>query len=319
MPVVMHKIIHRLTLAYLIGIVPFAALNFIQGNMLIGTLISVICCNLLYIDISIIRTKKYNSNVTFVVLMPIVYFLLYTLVIDKGILGILWSFPTVVIVNFIMHQRQAMAANMLILLVLSPAMVQTFDYAIVLRMFASLTIVGVLASLFVNIINEQQDKLHQLAITDPLTGLLNRLTLEENITLAIEQHNRILNPMTIVSIDIDHFKSINDQHGHDYGDQVIIQIANLLQQRCRKVDKVYRLGGEEFLVILFDSDIKSADVFAQSIQQSLAEFKFEHNLSPTLSIGLAEVHEEKTWEQWLKHADENLYTAKQQGRNKIIS
>jgi len=319
MPLIMHKIIHRLTIAYLIGIAPFAVLNFVQGETLISVLIFIICCNLIYIDVSISRKRKYNRNVSFWILMPIVYFLLYKLVLDKGIIGILWSFPTIVIVNFIMPQRQAMISNILTIMAMTPAILHQFEPEIIIRMYASLIIVGALANLFVHIITEQQEKLHKLAVTDPLTGLLNRLTLEQNLTIAIQQHNRTSTPMTLVSIDIDHFKRINDMYGHDAGDKVLIQIATLLKQRCRRVDTLYRLGGEEFLVVLFNTNLQSAYQYATSIQDILQEHDFDHKLNPTLSIGLAEIDKEKTWEEWLKHADKNLYEAKEKGRNLIIS
>jgi diguanylate cyclase (GGDEF)-like protein len=319
MPATMHQIIRKLTTVLLVCIAPFSLINFIQGEVYIGVLISMVSANLLYINIRIRRNKTYNSNIAFAVVMPIAYFILYQLVIDRGIIGILWCFPTIVMVNFIMQQRQAMVANILLIIILTPVILSQFDPSLAIRVLACLITVGGLASLFVNIINDQQKKLHQLAITDPLTGLLNRLTLQDSIKLTIDQHSRTLTPMTLVSIDIDHFKLINDKHGHDIGDQVLIQIATLLKKRCRSIDKLYRLGGEEFLFILFSTDLTNAQLFSHSIQQELAEFNFEYGLAPTLSIGLAEIDKEKTWDECLKKADENLYRAKNSGRNTIIS
>jgi len=318
MPATMHQIIRKLTTVLLVCIAPFSLINFIQGEVYIGVLISMVSANLLYINIRIRRNKTYNSNIAFAVVMPIAYFILYQLVIDRGIIGILWCFPTIVMVNFIMQQRQAMVANILLIIILTPVILSQFDPSLAIRVLACLITVGGLASLFVNIINDQQKKLHQLAITDPLTGLLNRLTLQDSIKLTIDQHSRTLTPMTLVSIDIDHFKLINDKHGHDIGDQVLIQIATLLKKRCRSIDKLYRLGGEEFLFILFSTDLTNAQLFSYSIQQELAEFNFEYGLAPTLSIGLAEIDKEKTWDECLKKADENLYKAKNSGRNTII-
>lgn len=318
MPVTMYQVIRKLTTVLLVCIAPFSLINFIQGEIYIGVLISMVCANLLYINIRIRRNKTYNSNIAFAVVMPIAYFILYQLVIDRGIIGILWCFPTIVMVNFIMQQRQAMVANILLIIILTPVIWSQFDPSLAIRVLACLITVGGLASLFVNIINDQQKKLHQLAITDPLTGLLNRLTLQDSIKLTIDQHCRTLTSMTLVSIDIDHFKLINDKHGHDIGDQVLIEIATLLKKRCRSIDKLYRLGGEEFLFILFSTDLTNAQLFSLSIQQELAEFNFEYGLAPTLSIGLAEIDKEKTWDECLKKADENLYRAKNSGRNTII-
>lgn len=318
-PSTMHKIINRLTLTYLIGIIPFAILNFSEGNMLIASLISIICFVLTYININISRKKEYNHYLVFVILLPIVYFLLYQNIVVKGFIGVLWCFPTIVIFNFILSQRLAVIANALILLTITPTMLDQFEISLMVRIYTCLIIVGALANLFVHIISEQQSNLHKLIITDPLTGLLNRLTLEDELTLAIEQHARVQTKMTLVSLDIDHFKLINDTHGHDVGDQVLIQISTLLKQHSRLVDKVYRLGGEEFLILLFNTDLQAAHSFATSIQNLLRKHNFDHQLNPTLSIGLAEVDDEKTWEEWLKHADKNLYVAKDEGRNTIIS
>ena len=217
-----------------------------------------------------------------------------------------------------MPQRQAIVANILTLTILAPAISTQFDIEIIVRMYASLIIVGALASLFVNIITDQQKKLQQLAITDPLTGLLNRLTLEDTITRTIQKSHRTLMPMSLVSIDIDHFKLINDKHGHDVGDTVIIKIAELLKNRCRQVDKVYRVGGEEFLVLLFDANLDNAKSFSKSVQEQLSKVEFGNALSPTISIGLADIDKEKTWDECLKLADENLYKAKNSGRNTIV-
>lgn len=319
MPASMLRIIHRLAIVLLIGICPFSIINLLNGNIIVGSLILIISASIFYVTLHISRHQTYKSKIVFWIIMPLTYYLLYLLVVGSGIVGILWCFPTLVIVNFIMKQRRAMISNILILIVLSPEMWSQFDLSLVLRMYASLVTVAALASLFVNVIMDQQNKLHKLAITDPLTGLLNRLTLEDNITLAIQQHSRTSNPMSLASIDIDHFKLINDKHGHDVGDKVLIKIANLLQQRSRHVDKVYRLGGEEFLVVLFNTNLQNARHFANAIQQALAELDIEEALNPTLSIGLAEVDQEKSWEEWLKHADEKLYQAKDNGRNLIIS
>lgn len=319
MPISMHKIIHRLALVLLICVTPFSIANFVLGDFLVGGLIFIICCCIFYISFNMNSQRQYKGNIAFFVLMPIAYFLMYNLLVDRGIIGILWCFPTLVVVNFIMQQRQALISNTLLIVILSPEILSQFDPSFALRIYGTLITVGALSSLFVNVIMDQQNKLHKLAITDPLTGLLNRLTLEEHISLAIEQHNRTVTPMTLASIDIDHFKLINDQHGHDVGDKVLIKIAELLATRTRNVDKVYRLGGEEFLVVLFNANLQNARAFANNVQQELSKLDFEYDITPTLSIGLAEVDKEKTWEEWLKHADENLYQAKESGRNQVIS
>ena len=317
MPLAMHKIVYHLVMVALIALMPFSLYNYFLENYLIASLITLLCISLFYIRFMIRHKQAYNSHIVFWLTMPMICSLLYLLVANKGLIGVLWCYPSIMIVNFVLPQRTALFSNLLIIIFVTPPILNLFELDLLLRIYVTLITAAMLSSLFVNIINDQHNNLHQIAISDPLTGLHNRLTLQDNLNFAIQQHVRISTPMTLASIDIDHFKKINDTYGHDIGDKVLIQIANLLQTRSRSVDKVYRLGGEEFLIILFNTNLKNAHTFADAIQQKLLEEDFGDHLAPTVSIGLAEVDQHQTWEKWLKKADEKLYIAKNDGRNRI--
>jgi diguanylate cyclase (GGDEF)-like protein len=167
-------------------------------------------------------------------------------------------------------------------------------------------------------------KVEHLNIIDPMTGLYNRRFLENFIEKFISQIERQSEFFSILMIDIDFFKKVNDTYGHDVGDKVIVTVADVLQQNIRKSDLAIRYGGEEFMVLLHYADKKSALMIAQKIKDAFENIEFHANnkesFHKTLSIGIAEFPKDAAtiWE-CIKLADNALYIAKTTGRNKIIT
>ncbi|MCW4629057.1 GGDEF domain-containing protein [Marinomonas rhodophyticola] len=123
----------------------------------------------------------------------------------------------------------------------------------------------------------------------------------------------------LLILDIDHFKSVNDEFGHDIGDQVLVEIAELLQD-CIQSHNVYRIGGEEFLIVLKGHSATQAFDFAESIRKSVenAVFRtYQQNIKITVSIGIAQLKKGQTFREFLRTADKNLYSAKNKGRNLV--
>ncbi|NEQ53040.1 MAG: GGDEF domain-containing protein [Leptolyngbya sp. SIO3F4] len=176
---------------------------------------------------------------------------------------------------------------------------------------------GIAAAVFVRVISEQQQRLRVQAMTDPLTGLLNRTLLHETLNWAIEQSKRLELPMTLVALDIDHFKDVNDTFGHDVGDQVLQGVSQLLKSRTRKVDRVFRLGGEEFLVLLHGTNGDNARHVAEELRNRIASLQLLPKRSVTVSVGVATLQVGEDWSTWMKRSDNNLYRAKMGGRNRV--
>lgn len=155
------------------------------------------------------------------------------------------------------------------------------------------------------------------ARNDPLTGLANRRKLREYFqTLPQDQ------PSLFLMLDIDHFKKINDAHGHNAGDEVLIKIADLLKQAVRSTDMVARLGGEEFCIILANTTSKQGIKLAEKVRHAIetAIFPSQHgNIPVTMSIGVAERQLDEPINHWLKRADQALYYAKNNGRNQVTT
>jgi len=165
----------------------------------------------------------------------------------------------------------------------------------------------------------------ELAITDPLTGLYNRRYMESHAALLVDRANERAKPLSMLILDIDHFKSINDTYGHDAGDEVLREFADRLRSCIRGVDLACRLGGEEFVVVMPDTDVGVANQVAERIRRRIAGERFSiergaRSIEVTISIGLSSLQEPADVPALiLKRADEALYRAKRNGRNRVVS
>jgi len=169
--------------------------------------------------------------------------------------------------------------------------------------------------------NEQLEKQSQelffLATTDPLTGLLNRRELETQAKKVIHQTDRNSSTFALLSIDVDFFKRVNDTHGHQTGDKVLMFLANVLTEKRRVNDIVARVGGEEFVLILPDIDEPQAFLFAEKLRKTIEKRAVE-KISITISIGLV-VTQKNTLvdlDMLLQASDNALYKSKEEGRNR---
>ncbi len=166
-----------------------------------------------------------------------------------------------------------------------------------------------------------QEQMRHLAETDPLTETFNRRALTEKLEQEVERAQRYGTVLTCIMLDIDHFKLVNDTHGHLVGDRILRQIANILRREQRAVDVVARYGGEEFVVLLPETAAGGARIFAERILRKVAAQDFGEPGRPvhvTISIGISTYPDTRVsdGESLLKLADENLYRAKAAGRNR---
>jgi two-component system cell cycle response regulator len=164
----------------------------------------------------------------------------------------------------------------------------------------------------------------ELAITDPLTGLYNRRYLDAHLNSAVARAAETDKPVCVLIFDIDHFKHINDTFGHDCGDDVLKDFAERLRRGVRGIDLVARLGGEEFVLIMPETDADFAQSVAERLRSDVENAPFINrsgeNLTVTVSIGVAEWRgRTDTAEALLKRADQALYAAKRAGRNRVVA
>lgn len=158
----------------------------------------------------------------------------------------------------------------------------------------------------------------ELAITDRLTGLYNRLKLDEVLNYEIAQTRRYETPLSIIIIDIDHFKSVNDTYGHQTGDMVLIEAAQILRSCSRASDTSGRWGGEEFLIILPNTNLSGALEAAEKIRMAIENYPFSVVGQKTASFGVSEFLANENENSFIERADQALYRAKTGGRNQVV-
>jgi two-component system cell cycle response regulator len=165
----------------------------------------------------------------------------------------------------------------------------------------------------------------EAAITDALTGLHNRRYMESHLATLVEQAHARGKPLTVLVLDIDFFKAVNDTHGHDAGDDVLREFAVRLKKSIRGIDLACRLGGEEFVVVMPDTDMAVATMVAERLRRRIAADPFaiskgERRVEVTISIGLAALSAaDDNAANVLKRADQALYRAKRDGRNRVVA
>ncbi|XSG84178.1 MAG: GGDEF domain-containing protein [Methylohalobius sp. ZOD2] len=162
----------------------------------------------------------------------------------------------------------------------------------------------------------------QSAYTDPLTGLYNRTALHSVFQREWKLAQRQKTPLSVLVLDSDYFKQINDNHGHAAGDAALIKIAHCLEQTVRASDIIFRYGGEEFVILLNNTPAEGGYLLAERVRQAIQSIDCSDiapDLRITMSIGVAALnHLEETPEQLLKRADDALYRAKRQGRDRVV-
>lgn len=155
---------------------------------------------------------------------------------------------------------------------------------------------------------------------DHLTGLMSRRNLESKVSYELARIKRFGREFSVVMLDIDHFKKLNDTHGHAFGDEVLKEVAATLKNSIREVDFVGRMGGEEFVIAMPETDKATGIIIAERVRKSVSELVFQEDVRVTISGGVATAPEDGlALAELLKVADDALYRAKNNGRNRIIA
>ena len=191
--------------------------------------------------------------------------------------------------------------------------VSNLDFVLKLSEFISMTVSN--AVLY--------ERTKKLSVTDGLTGISNRPNMEQVLRSEFERSMRYDAPLSVVLLDVDDFKGVNDTYGHQKGDEILVAVASLLKKFCRANDTAARYGGEEFLMILPQSNAQGAFKISERVREEMMKLNFtgnESNFSVTTSCGVAELDRDfiKNTDQLVAMADQALYEAKNSGRNKTI-
>ncbi len=194
--------------------------------------------------------------------------------------------------------------------------------------FKSLSVVGygllaIGVSKWVNYNNERQQELSIQANTDELTNILNRRSFTRFIQYEFKKAQTRSQPFALIILDIDHFKNINDQYGHQVGDKILQSLAQIMQSSFRQADQVSRWGGEEFAILLPQTTLHNASTVAEKLRKTIESSVYKHktqHIKYTISLGVSEfLSSDDSFEAVIKRADDALYQAKNEGRNCVRS
>lgn len=192
-----------------------------------------------------------------------------------------------------------------------------WDYYAMIRFFITSLILVELCTIGDFISCNLQNSLYKISSTDSLTNLFNRQKIEEILQEQVEFAKRYNQNFSFCIFDIDDFKQINDKYGHLQGDKVLIQMSQIIQQKIRIIDKVGRWGGEEFMLILPNTDIKTASLILERLKTIIAEYNFGMEQKVTCSFGLSLYNLNLSNDENIILVDNLLYDAKNTGKDKI--
>ena len=169
-------------------------------------------------------------------------------------------------------------------------------------------------------LQQREAEILAVSLTDPLTGVGNRRRLDQALVVEVSRADRTGGRLCALMADLDHFKRVNDVHGHEAGDSVLAAFGDLLRRRTRAIDIVARFGGEEFVVLMPDTDKEQAVAIAERIREAIAACRVEPLPDPvTASFGVVELVAGEQASALLHRADTALYEAKQSGRNRVVA
>jgi diguanylate cyclase (GGDEF)-like protein len=296
------------------AILPLAVYRFIVGDWQTG--IGDLALVSLFIMIVVHAWRSGDTQLA-ARLLALTMTLGYLALVIFGSVHVMWAFP-ILGAGFLLADRVFASLSGLATLSLSAAFSGRFDNAVDIWSFVT---TGVLVALFGLIFatrtEMQRRQLDDIASRDPLTQAGNRRALRQILELVERDQDKRGEPASVVLLDLDHFKSVNDAYGHKEGDRILVNFVDIVTARLRDGDTLFRLGGEEFVVVLPATELDSAMSVADQLRAHVAE-QLEGPGGPvTVSMGVAELEAGEALREWLSRADEALYRAKHRGRNRV--
>jgi len=296
-----------------LGILPFTVLRYMEGAWAAAIVDTIIMLAFIGLGIYIFRTRRVQAAS-----IVISCFCIAGVISTVYIIGpeqVYWVYPALMAVFYLVRPRIALVLAMVSVAVLLPHMVGNMDFHSTTTVLVTIAVMSSFAFAFSRITNRQREQLMQLATKDPLTGAGNRRGLDVKLNDVVNNHNRNGMTASMLLLDLDHFKKVNDVHGHAIGDQILKRVTEIINLRIRVTDSLYRIGGEEFVVVLESQDAERASHLAEQLRTLIHVNELVPDQPVTISLGVAELTKDETVSSWLGRADEALYRAKRAGRN----
>lgn len=231
--------------------------------------------------------------------------------------SLFWIYPLLVAVPSVLRTNAGLGLGVLCLLVVVPLVFWRFETGMAIIIALSMIHTLLVSWWLMRAVNHQSRRFLDLVIHDPLTGAKNRRHFQNEVRSAFDLWTRHKRISTLVLLDADHFKSVNDDLGHAAGDAALKALVKVVQDRVRGVDTVFRQGGEEFAVLLPETTVSRAMILANDLRERIEDAEIVPDRTMTVSIGVCDVSVADSAEDWVQQADEALYRAKSGGRNRV--
>ncbi|MEX2123235.1 MAG: GGDEF domain-containing protein [Woeseia sp.] len=296
-----------------VGVLPFAVIRFANGDWMMASIDILIITGFAFLGVSVLRPRRVRFASISIAILCVVGVL--TTVYIRGEQQIFWAYPALLAVFYLAKPGEAVLIATLAIIALVPALVPKMDGITLTTTFVTLIATSAFAYAFAFLSRGQRDQLAQLARKDPLTGAGNRRALDEKLMEACATQLRSNIPSSLVLIDIDNFKEINDEFGHAAGDQILVRLTEIIELRIRVTDSLYRIGGEEFVVVIEGQTKDKARRMAEQLRTLVEANELAPEGSVTISLGVAELSPGESPGDWMRRADLALYESKRSGRN----
>lgn len=305
----------------IIGISPYAFFRLSEGNLIVGLIDSTLVLTTVW---AVHYAWRTGNTIRPGQVLALIYSAGTVMVgTQLGVNGLFWFYNLILFNFFVVPPVQSIIATLLALFILctygliNPGTV--FESVYQLTSFAvTCLIASLFAYVFAYRARLQRRELSKLALIDPLTGAGNRRTMDDELELAFVEHQRDGAAYGLLVLDLDHFKSVNDEFGHKAGDRVLIDFVSIIRSSCRHADQVFRLGGEEFVVLIPGMPAERLEAAAGQLVEDVARRLRSPRGPVTVSIGGCVLAGHASPEAWMHQADDCLYEAKRRGRNTCV-
>lgn len=297
-------------------IAPFAVYRFALGQMVAGGVdVMIVVCilagmgyawrvgNIEYAGIAVVATSTFGS---------------LAVIAAVGATSVPWIYALLV-ANFLMVSRRTAAVFSILAICVVALQESAFQNQLQVIVFIiTALVVSGFALIFAHRTEIQRQRLEDLASHDSLTGAYNRRAMERELLIAVESMKRDRVPVGLAVLDLDHFKRINDTYGHEAGDRVLVEFARLVSASTRHGDRLFRFGGEEFVLLLRGTDTAALRTSTEELRSIIAARLRYRDDTVTVSIGGAALAVGEDVSAWLARADAAMYRAKNLGRNRVV-
>lgn len=302
-----------LAVACSLGVTPFAIMRLMDGEYFIAVIDIAIICGMILLGTWVYRTRQIRIACIVLSLMCVAG--ICASVYATGPQQILWSYPAVMAIFYLLRPIEAILLVLVMISALVPTLLSETSNFQTTTIVITLVLMGAFAYSFAAVSNRQREMLLRLATKDPLTGVGNRRALDDKLGEIVAAHSRDPAPSSLIILDLDNFKDVNDTHGHAKGDQILQNITEIVNLRIRITDSLYRIGGEEFVVVAEHQGLDKAAHLAEQLRLLVEANELANDHAVTISLGVAELKSGERGNDWLQRADTALYTAKRNGRN----